>query len=116
MGPLWIAFERRAVQLAKQGTVDPQIDQFRWLLEEPRVSLYAQELRTPDTGLRQTTAKAMGRNSVWIAWSCTDAYLASLRDRKIWGLILAPPPSLVLWIAPRFWGACSSIGCSDIRP
>ena len=46
-GPLWIAFERRAVQLAKQGTVDPQIDQFRWLLEELRVSLYAQELRTP---------------------------------------------------------------------
>jgi ATP-dependent helicase HrpA len=26
---------------------DPQLEQFRWLLEELRVSLYAQELRTP---------------------------------------------------------------------
>ncbi|MBL8440461.1 MAG: EI24 domain-containing protein [Betaproteobacteria bacterium] len=31
--------------------------------------------------------------------------LASLRDRKIWGLILAPAAfSLVLWIALAFWG------------
>ena len=27
--------------------VDPQIEQFRWLLEELRVGLFAQELRTP---------------------------------------------------------------------
>jgi ATP-dependent helicase HrpA len=33
--------------LAKLGTIDPQIDQFRWLLEELRVSLFAQELKTP---------------------------------------------------------------------
>ena len=46
-GPLWTNYERRAVQLAKMGTVDPQIEQFRWLLEELRVGLYAQELRTP---------------------------------------------------------------------
>ncbi|WP_371323265.1 ATP-dependent RNA helicase HrpA [Dechloromonas sp. ZY10] len=44
---LWINYERRAVQLAKLHTVDPQIEQFRWLLEELRVGLYAQELRTP---------------------------------------------------------------------
>lgn len=46
-GPLWTNYERRAIQLAKMGAVDPQIDQFRWLLEELRVGLYAQELRTP---------------------------------------------------------------------
>ncbi len=44
---LWANYERRAVQLAKMGTVDPQIEQFRWLLEELRVGLFAQELRTP---------------------------------------------------------------------
>jgi ATP-dependent helicase HrpA len=26
---------------------DPQMEQFRWLLEELRVQLFAQELRTP---------------------------------------------------------------------
>ncbi|MBP5998074.1 MAG: ATP-dependent RNA helicase HrpA [Azonexus sp.] len=45
--PLWTSYERRAIQLAKLGAVDPQIEQFRWLLEELRVGLYAQELRTP---------------------------------------------------------------------
>jgi len=46
-GPLWTNYERRAIQLAKLGAVDPQIEQFRWLMEELRVGLYAQELRTP---------------------------------------------------------------------
>jgi ATP-dependent helicase HrpA len=45
--PLWTNYERRAIQLAKMGTVDGQVEQFRWLLEELRVGLYAQELRTP---------------------------------------------------------------------
>jgi ATP-dependent helicase HrpA len=27
--------------------VDPRLEQFRWLLEELRVQLFAQELRTP---------------------------------------------------------------------
>ena len=27
--------------------VDPQVEQFRWLMEELRVGLFAQELRTP---------------------------------------------------------------------
>jgi ATP-dependent helicase HrpA len=46
-GPLWTNYERRAIQLAKMGTDDPLVEQFRWLLEELRVGLYAQELRTP---------------------------------------------------------------------
>jgi len=31
----------------KQGTLTEDIAQFRWLLEELRISLFAQELRTP---------------------------------------------------------------------
>jgi len=45
--PLWTNYERRAAALAKQGVHDPRLDQYRWLLEELRVQLFAQELRTP---------------------------------------------------------------------
>ncbi|MES2772150.1 MAG: ATP-dependent RNA helicase HrpA [Pseudomonadota bacterium] len=45
--PLWAQYERRAKALAKQGLVDERLEQFRWLLEELRVQLFAQELRTP---------------------------------------------------------------------
>lgn len=45
--PLWQSYERRALQLAKAGVVDEDLQQFRWRLEELRVQLYAQELRTP---------------------------------------------------------------------
>ena len=45
--PLWTNYERRALQLAKAGVVDEELEQFRWLLEELRVQLFAQELRTP---------------------------------------------------------------------
>ncbi len=36
----------RAVS-ARKGVPDPSLEEFRWLLEELRVSLFAQELRTP---------------------------------------------------------------------
>ena len=40
--------QRYLHQLAnRKGVPDPRLDEFRWLLEELRVSLYAQELRTP---------------------------------------------------------------------
>ncbi|WP_291992431.1 ATP-dependent RNA helicase HrpA [Candidatus Accumulibacter sp. ACC003] len=45
--PLWTNYQRRATVLAKQGVGDAQLEQFRWLLEELRVHLFAQELRTP---------------------------------------------------------------------
>ncbi len=32
---------------ARKGIADPRLEEFRWLLEELRVSLFAQELRTP---------------------------------------------------------------------
>ncbi|HEX5125992.1 MAG TPA: DUF3418 domain-containing protein, partial [Rhodocyclaceae bacterium] len=41
------AFEREWLAKAKASVVDPQLEEFRWLLEELRVSLFAQELKTP---------------------------------------------------------------------
>jgi len=45
--PLWGHYERRAALRARQNVSDPALEQFRWLLEELRVQLFAQELRTP---------------------------------------------------------------------
>ncbi|MCQ9373049.1 ATP-dependent RNA helicase HrpA [Methyloversatilis sp. XJ19-13] len=41
---LW---DRERIVRARAGVADPFIDEFRWLLEELRVNLFAQELRTP---------------------------------------------------------------------
>ncbi len=40
-------FEERLEKQKKAGAVDPRLEEFRWHLEELRVSLYAQELKTP---------------------------------------------------------------------
>ncbi|HEX8963087.1 MAG TPA: ATP-dependent RNA helicase HrpA [Rhodocyclaceae bacterium] len=40
-------FEREHLAMKKSGVVDPFLEEFRWLLEELRVALFAQELRTP---------------------------------------------------------------------
>ena len=40
-------FEREHAARLKSGVADPQLDEFRWLLEELRVQLFAQELKTP---------------------------------------------------------------------
>ena len=45
--PLAQAHLRRTIELARAGSADPRLEEFRWMLEELRVSLYAQELRTP---------------------------------------------------------------------
>ncbi len=45
--PLEREWLREQVRTAKSGEQDPQLEQFRWLLEELRVSLFAQELKTP---------------------------------------------------------------------
>jgi len=47
LAPLQSAWQREQAARAKLGTLTPEIEQFRWLLEELRVSLFAQELRTP---------------------------------------------------------------------
>ncbi len=47
--PLMQNWQRQQIQSARQGGTgkDTRLEEFRWLLEELRVSLYAQELRTP---------------------------------------------------------------------
>jgi ATP-dependent helicase HrpA len=44
---LWGRYEMRLDQQQKAGMVDPRLLEFRWYIEELRVSLYAQELKTP---------------------------------------------------------------------
>jgi ATP-dependent helicase HrpA len=44
LGKPW---ERERNAMAKSGVSDPFLEEFRWLLEELRVALFAQELRTP---------------------------------------------------------------------
>jgi ATP-dependent helicase HrpA len=43
----WTRYEKRAAAARRSGHVPPRLAAFRWLLEELRVSLFAQELRTP---------------------------------------------------------------------
>jgi ATP-dependent helicase HrpA len=43
--PLEQRWQRRVAEL--RGARDPRLDEFRWQLEELRVGLFAQELRTP---------------------------------------------------------------------
>ena len=45
IGKLSAAFHRELA--ARKGSVDERLEAFRWMLEELRVSLFAQELRTP---------------------------------------------------------------------
>lgn len=45
MAPLLVQYQRALS--ARQGSPDAQLAEFRWLLEELRVALFAQELRTP---------------------------------------------------------------------
>jgi ATP-dependent helicase HrpA len=49
LAPLEQAWRRETIARAKAGgSVDaPELEQFGWLLEELRVSLFAQELKTP---------------------------------------------------------------------
>ncbi|HHW64803.1 MAG TPA: ATP-dependent RNA helicase HrpA [Rhodocyclaceae bacterium] len=41
------AWERERMARQRAGVADPALEEFRWLLEELRVGLYAQELKTP---------------------------------------------------------------------
>jgi ATP-dependent helicase HrpA len=45
MQPLTQAWQKQ--RQAQQGKLDPRVDEFAWLLQELRVSLFAQELKTP---------------------------------------------------------------------
>jgi ATP-dependent helicase HrpA len=47
LAPLETQWLREEVRQRKSGATDPQLEQFGWLLQELRVQLFAQELRTP---------------------------------------------------------------------
>jgi ATP-dependent helicase HrpA len=44
---LWQRYAERLEKQRKAGEVDPRLAEFRWQIEELRVSLFAQELKTP---------------------------------------------------------------------
>ena len=44
---LWSRWEDKIAAERKQGGLNPALEDFRWLIEELRVSLFAQELKTP---------------------------------------------------------------------
>jgi ATP-dependent helicase HrpA len=44
---LWNNYEARVKADRDEGRHDPNLEEFRWLIEELRISLFAQELRTP---------------------------------------------------------------------
>jgi len=44
---LWQQYERRLEKHRKAGIDDPALTEFRWQIEELRISLFAQELKTP---------------------------------------------------------------------
>jgi ATP-dependent helicase HrpA len=46
LAPLWRMYVEREVTHEARGLRDPALEQFRWMLEELRVSLFAQELKT----------------------------------------------------------------------
>src|SRR5258706_11775160 len=47
LGMQWLNYETRAKADRDAGRNDARLEEFRWLIEELRVSLFAQELRTP---------------------------------------------------------------------
>ena len=46
LAPLWRQYLEREQAHRSRGVIDPALEQFRWMLEELRLSLFAQELKT----------------------------------------------------------------------
>ena len=46
VAPRWRALKERAAKHRKDNVIDPAREEYRWMLEELRVSLFAQELKT----------------------------------------------------------------------
>ena len=47
--PLWARYATRQEQQKRQGVRDPELELYRWMLEEYRVSFFAQQLGTAMT-------------------------------------------------------------------
>ena len=63
LGVHWVGYQSRVEQHKKNGVADPELHHFRWMLEEYRVSLFAQQLGTEypvsDKRLRQQWLKVL---------------------------------------------------------
>jgi ATP-dependent helicase HrpA len=44
---IWARYEQRMEKQNRAVAVEPRLEEFRWHIEELRVSLFAQELKTP---------------------------------------------------------------------
>ena len=44
--PIWEQYKRLAARRREEGAPDPALERFRWMIEELRISLFAQELKT----------------------------------------------------------------------
>ncbi len=60
LADLWGRYCERADRDRRAGVTDPRLASFRWLLEELRVSLFAQELKTPQPVSFKRVEKAWG--------------------------------------------------------
>ena len=58
MAALFGEYERRKQEITKVGVTSSELESYRWLLEEFHVSLFAQELRSPEP----ISAKRSGRS------------------------------------------------------
>ena len=45
VAPIWDTFKHRAARHREEGIADPALEQYRWMIEELRISLFAQELK-----------------------------------------------------------------------
>jgi hypothetical protein len=74
----------------QDGRLDPQVEQFRWLLEELRVGLFAQELRTPVPVSVKRLEKQWEESSMGDVMLALARTFASLREGKVWLYVLTP--------------------------
>src|SRR5258705_14014614 len=55
--PLPAQWQREQARALKSGNRDPQLEQFRWVVEEGRVQLFAQEVKTSRAGFGEGLLK-----------------------------------------------------------
>ncbi len=65
IAPLWQQYRARAEKLGKAQLSDPELETYRWMLEEFRVSLFAQELKTSIPHLPKTARSPMDKASAY---------------------------------------------------
>jgi hypothetical protein len=64
---LYKPWERERLARRKSGAPDPWLEDFRWMMEELRVALFAQELKTPMPVSVKTPAEGLGKPAAALA-------------------------------------------------